>query len=438
MEISVIGGGLAGVEAAYQIARLGGNATLYEMRPRAKTPVHKSDLLGELVCSNSLKSMDILNAHGLLKEELRRLDSIVIKIADETAIPGGRALVVDRDRFAARLTEEVEKNPAIHVVRQEITSIPGGTVIIASGPLTSDPLADEIIRLTNAGNLHFYDAISPIVDAESIDREKAFYASRYGKSEAGDYLNCPLTREEYDAFHDALISAEKMELKDFENTAYFEGCLPVEVLAERGKKTLAFGPMKPVGLYDPRDGKRPYAVVQLRKENASGNMLNLVGFQTKMKYPEQERVFRMVPALKNTVFLRYGSIHRNTYVNAPLCLNEKLQLRAAERVFLAGQITGVEGYLESTLMGLMAGISAFVSDRGKTFFPPPASTCAGALIRYLTTENKHFQPMNINFGLFEGYSKKTKEASVERCLADIRTWKIHILSSALEKNTLSC
>ncbi|MBP1747787.1 MAG: Methylenetetrahydrofolate--tRNA-(uracil-5-)-methyltransferase trmFO [Deltaproteobacteria bacterium] len=426
MEISVIGGGLAGVEAAYQIARSGGNATLYEMRPAVKTPAHKSSLLGELVCSNSLKSMDILNAHGLLKEELRRLDSLVVRTADETSIPGGKALVVDRELFAVRLTEKIENNPRIQVVRREITCIPDGIVVIASGPLTSDLLANEISRLTNAGNLFFYDAISPIVDAESIDHGSAFYASRYSKDETGDYLNCPLTAEEYDRFYDALITAERMDLKDFENTSYFEGCLPVEVLAERGKKTLAFGPMKPVGLLNPRDGKRPYAVVQLRKENASGNMLNLVGFQTKMKYPEQERVFRMIPALKNAVFLRHGSIHRNTYVNAPLCLNEKLQLKANDRVFLAGQISGVEGYMESTLMGLVAGISASMADRGKAFFPPPPSTCAGALIRYLTTENNHFQPMNVNFGLFEGYSKKMKEASIERCLADICKWKTDI------------
>ncbi len=428
MEIAVIGGGLAGVEAAYQISRSGGTAILYEMRPVVMTPAHKSALLGELVCSNSLKSMDILNAHGLLKEELRRLDSIVIRVAGETSIPGGKALVVDREKFAARLTAEIENDPGIRVVRREIASIPDGIVIIASGPLTSDPLADEISRLTNAGNLFFYDAISPIIDAESIDHEKSFYASRYSTDGTGDYLNCPLTRREYDIFYDALIAAERTELKDFENTSYFEGCLPVEVLAERGRQTLAFGPMKPVGLIDPRDGKRPYAVVQLRKENTSGKMLNLVGFQTKMKYPEQERVFRMIPALKEAVFLRYGSIHRNTYVNAPLCLDEKLKLKADERVFLAGQITGVEGYMESTLMGLMAGISASMACTGKDFFPPPPSTCSGALIRYLTTANKHFQPMNINFGLFERYSKKTKEISVDRCLKDVDDWKASIHS----------
>lgn len=435
MEIAVVGGGLAGVEAACQIARLGGNAALYEMRPDVTTPAHKSGLLGELVCSNSLKSTDPLNAHGLLKEELRCLGSIVIETAHEAAIPGGKALVVDRDRFAALLTEKIGSNPRIRVVRREVTGIPDGIAIIASGPLTSGPLAEEIKRLTQAGNLFFYDAISPIVDAESIDPETSFSASRYSEGETGDYLNCPLTRDEYDIFHDALLRAERMDLKDFENTAYFEGCLPVEVLAERGKKTLAFGPMKPVGLRDPRDGQRPYAVVQLRKENASGTMLNMVGFQTKMKYPEQDRVFRLIPALKNAVFLRYGSIHRNTYVNAPLCLNARLQLKADGRVFMAGQITGVEGYMESTLMGAMAGISAFMAASGTVFSPPPPTTCSGALIRYLTTQNKNFQPMNINFGLFEGYSKKTKQASVDRCLADIGRWKEEM---KLEKNILSC
>lgn len=435
MEIAVIGGGLAGVEAAHQIARLGGNAAIYEMRPAAGTPAHKTALLGELVCSNSLKSTDILNAHGLLKEELRRLDSIVIKTAEETSIPGGKALVVDRERFAARLTAKIEDDPRIRVIRLEVTRIPDGTVIIASGPLTTGPLADAIKKLTQAGNLFFYDAISPIIDAESVDRERSFYASRYSKDETGDYLNCPLTEDEYDRFYDALIGAERMDLKDFENTAYFEGCLPVEVLAERGKKTLAFGPMKPVGLNDPRDGRRPYAVVQLRRENASGNMLNLVGFQTKMKYPEQDRVFRMIPALRDAVFLRYGSIHRNTYINAPLCLNEKLQLKEDSRVFIAGQLSGVEGYMESTLMGAMAGISAFTALGGGVFFPPPPTTCSGALIRYLTTQNKNFQPMNINFGLFEGYSKKTKEASAARCLADIVEWKEEM---RLEKTPLTC
>jgi len=427
MEITIIGGGLAGVEAAHQITRMGGRAVLYEMRPHVTTPAHQGDLLAELVCSNSLKSLDLQNAHGLLKEELRRLGSLIITAADETAIPGGKALVVDRVRFAQRLTESTVNNPGIRLVREEVRQIPEGFVIVASGPLTSECLAGELTALTGADNLSFFDAISPVVDAASIDYDKAFYASRYIKDGAGDYLNCPLTREEYDSFHEALIHAERVDLREFEKTSYFEGCLPVEVLAERGKKTLAFGPMKPVGLEDPRDGRRPYAVLQLRKENASGSMLNLVGFQTKMKYPEQERVFRMIPALKNAVFLRHGSIHRNTYINAPVCLTETLQLKTQPRVFFAGQITGVEGYVESTAMGLIAGISAFMAAAGTNFHPPGPSTCVGALIRYLTTENKNFQPMNINFGLIEGYSKKYKEAAVAAALGEIEHWKNEVL-----------
>lgn len=424
MEITVIGAGLAGVEAAHQITRMGGRAVLFEMRPGVGTPAHRTSLLAELVCSNSLKSLDLHNAHGLLKEELRGMGSVIMEAADGTAIPGGKALVVDRDRFAARVTEMTGNNPGIRLVREEARRIPEeGIVIIATGPLTSDALSGELQKLTGEDSLSFFDAISPIVDAASIDHHKAFHASRYMKGEAGDYLNCPLTREEYDLFHEALVKAERVDLREFEKTSYFEGCLPVEVLAERGKKTLAFGPMKPVGLTDPRDGKRPYAVVQLRKENASGTMLNLVGFQTKMKYPEQDRVFRMIPALKDAVFLRYGSIHRNTYINAPLCLNEKLELKADRRILFAGQITGVEGYMESTAMGLAAGISAFMSATGREFHPPPPSTCIGALIRYLTTENRNFQPMNMNFGLIEGYSKKNKEAAVETALQEMEKWK---------------
>jgi methylenetetrahydrofolate--tRNA-(uracil-5-)-methyltransferase len=424
MEITVIGAGLAGVEAAHQITRMGGRAVLFEMRPGVVTPAHRTSLLAELGCRHSLKSLDRQHAHGLLKEELRRMGSVIMEAADGTAIPGGKALVVDRDRFAARLTEMTGNNPGIRLVREEARRITEeGIVIVATGPLTSDALSGELRELTGEDSLFFFDAISPIVDAASIDYDKAFHASRYMKGEEGDYLNCPLTREEYDLFHEALVKAERVDLREFEKTSYFEGCLPVEVLAERGRKTLAFGPMKPVGLTDPRDGKRPYAVVQLRKENASGTMLNLVGFQTKMKYPEQDRVFRMIPALKDAVFLRYGSIHRNTYINAPLCLNEKLELKADRRILFAGQITGVEGYMESTAMGLAAGISAFMSATGREFHPPPSSTCIGALIRYLTTGNRNFQPMNINFGLIEGYSKKNKEATVETALREIEEWK---------------
>jgi methylenetetrahydrofolate--tRNA-(uracil-5-)-methyltransferase len=439
MEITVVGGGLAGVEAACQIARMGGKAILYEMRPEVNTPAHSSDFLGELVCSNSLKSMDLSNAHGLLKEELRILGSVIVKAADETKIPGGKALVVDRERFASRVTAIVEENPNIHVVRKEVREIPGGCTVIASGPLTSDTFAEKLKQLTLSGNLFFFDAISPIIDAGSIDYNDAFYASRYDKDGSGDYLNCPLSAEEYDLFHEELVNAERVELKHFEKTSYFEGCLPVEVIAERGKRTLAFGPMKPVGLTDPRTGRRPYAVLQLRKENSEGTLFNLVGFQTKMKYSEQERVFRLIPALKHAQFMRYGSIHRNTYINAPSCLNDKLQSKVDDRIFFAGQLTGVEGYMESTAMGLIAGLSAFMHSLGHEFYPPLPTTCIGSLIRYLTTENKHFQPMNINFGIVDGYSKKTKEATVLKSLEDIDTWKKEIFpASILEKTPSTC
>lgn len=423
MEITVIGGGLAGVEAAYQVTRMGGRAIIYEMRPTVMTEAHQTSLLAELVCSNSLKSKDLSNAHGLLKEELRRLGSIVLKVADEMAIPGGKALVVDRKRFAERLTEMIVKHPAIHLLREEVSQIDDkGPVIIATGPLTSGPLAENIRLLTGKENLSFFDSISPIIDASTVDYNEAFYASRYMKGE-GDYLNCPLSSEEYDMFHEALVGAGRVGLRDFEKIPYFEGCLPVEVLAERGKKTLTYGPMKPVGLIDPKNGRRPYAVVQLRKENASGSMLNMVGFQTKMKYSEQERVFRMVPALKKAVFLRYGSIHRNTYINAPLSLKVNLQSKTGRPIFFAGQLTGVEGYMEATATGLMAGISASLSGSGKTFIQPPATTCIGALLKYLVTENKYFQPMNTNFGLLEGYTKRNKDDTVNTALAAIDEWK---------------
>ena len=422
MEVKVIGGGLAGTEAAWQIARSGQRVTLYEMRPGTFTPAHKTSLLSELVCSNSLKSRDLTNAHGLLKEELRRLGSIVMKAADGTSIPGGKALVVDRYKFAERVTEEVINHPLIDVVREEVKDVPPGIVIIATGPLTSDSLADRIREITGAENLSFFDAISPIIDGGSIDREKAFFGSRY-MDQTDDYLNCPFTKEEYDAFYDALIAAERVAMRDFEKTPYFEGCLPIEIMAERGRKTLAFGPMKPVGLPDPSTGRRPYAVLQLRREDASGSMYNMVGFQTKLTYPEQERVFRMIPGLGRAVFLRHGSIHRNTYINSPSVLTPALNLTSMERVFLAGQITGVEGYIESTAMGLLAGISACMYLKGMPFPPPPDHTCVGALLRYITTERKNFQPMNINFGILPGYNKKEKDRIVEQALESVVLWK---------------
>ena len=351
------------------------------------------------------------------------LDSLVIRIAYETAIPGGKALVVDREKFARRITDEIESNAHIRVVREEVREIPSGTVIIATGPLTSSKLAEKIGALTGEENLYFFDAISPIIDAESVDLRKAFYASRYMEEKNDDYLNCPLTEEEYNLFYEELIKARRVEFKEFEKTSYFEGCLPIEVMAERGRQTLLYGPMKPVGLIDEHTGKRPFAVIQLRKENAEGTMFNLVGFQTKLTYQEQDRVLRIVPAIKNALFLRYGSVHRNTYIQSPAVLSVSLQLKSNSNIFFAGQITGVEGYVESTAMGLLAGLSACSYARGKTFTPPPQDTCMGALLLYITTETNNFQPMNTNFGLFKDYRKREKEKAVTRALESIALWK---------------
>ena len=423
MEIKIVGGGLAGSEAAYQIAQRGGKVTLYEMRPSAFTPAHKTAYLSELVCSNSMKSLELSNAHGLLKEELRLLDSLIIRTAHETAIPGGKALVVDRDKFAQRITSVIESNANIHVVREEVEEVSSGTVIIATGPLTSNKLTEKIGALTGEENLYFFDAISPVIDAGSVDMGKAFFASRYVEEKNDDYLNCPLTEEEYTLFYEELISAGRVDFREFEKTSFFEGCLPIEVMAERGKQTLLYGPMKPVGLIDEHTGKRPFAVVQLRKENAEGTMFNLVGFQTKLKYQEQDRVLRLIPALKDAVFLRYGSVHRNTYIQSPAVLNRALQFKRNGNIFFAGQITGAEGYVESTAIGLIAGISAFLYTKGKQFTPPPPDTCIGGLLRYITAETKHFQPMNANFGLLQDYKKREKEKAVERALKSIETWK---------------
>ncbi len=422
MEIRVIGAGLAGVEAAYQIARMGGDVLLYEMRPLSSTPAHKTDYLSELVCSNSLKSRELTNAHGLLKEELRTLGSLIVRSADATAIAGGKALVVDRTRFAAAVTEAILNIPTIQVMRCEVERLPDdGIVVVATGPLTAPALSAEIGRITGSGNLHFFDAISPIVEGTSIDMEHAFFANRYDGS-SDDYLNCPLSREEYDAFYEALVSGTRVDVKEFEKTPYFEGCLPIEVMAERGRQTLAFGPMKPVGLKDPRTGREAHAVLQLRREDIAGSMYNMVGFQTKLTYPEQERVFKLIPALRHAVFFRYGSIHRNTFINGPAVLSG-LQLKTDGRIFFAGQITGVEGYMESTAMGLLAGLAVMCHDQGKEFPAPPATSCVGALYRYIGAERKDYQPMNINFGLVEGYNKRRKEEVAKKALASIAEWK---------------
>ncbi len=422
VEIKIIGGGLAGVEAAYQIARTGGTAILYEMRPLSCTPAHKTDYLSELVCSNSLKSQELTNAHGLLKEELRVLGSLVVQSADATAIAGGKALVVDRTRFAHTVTEAILHDPNIQVVRDEVRRLPDdGIVVVATGPLTAPSLSAAIGEMTGTGNLHFFDAISPIVEGASIDMEHAFFANRYSGS-GDDYLNCPLSREEYDVFYDTLVSGVRVDLREFEKTPYFEGCLPVEVMAERGRQTLAFGPMKPVGLKDPRTGREAHAVLQLRREDAAGSMYNMVGFQTKLTYPEQDRVFRLIPALRTAVFFRHGSIHRNTFINAPSVLSG-LQLKTDGRIFFAGQITGVEGYMESTAMGLLAGLAARCRQQGRAFLPPPPTTCVGALYRYIGLERKDYQPMNVNFGLVEGYNKRRKEEVAKKALASIAAWK---------------
>jgi methylenetetrahydrofolate--tRNA-(uracil-5-)-methyltransferase len=422
LEVNVIGAGLAGAEAAYQLAKRGIDVTLYEMRPLRTTPAHKTSDFAELVCSNSLKSKELTNAHGLLKEELRLLDSLIVGAADRTAIPGGKALVVDRVQFSARVAEAILSEKRVRVIREEVDRIFDGVNIIATGPLTSEALSGSIKTLTGEENLHFFDAISPIVDGASIDMGHAFFGSRY-MNDADDYLNCPLTEAEYNRFYDELLAARRVDLRAFEDTRYFEGCLPIEVMAERGRQTLAYGPMKPVGIVDPATKGQPYAVVQLRREDMAGRMYNLVGFQTKLTYPEQERVLRLIPALREAVFYRYGSIHRNSFINGPAVLTTGLQLKSNPLVFFAGQITGVEGYVESTAMGFVAAISVLCFVRGKPFVPPPPETTVGALLSYVTTPRKDFQPMNVNFGLLANYNKKRKQGVVDNALASIAAWK---------------
>jgi len=401
-KVEIIGGGLAGSEAAWQIARQGVDVELYEMRPHTKTPAHTTGMLGELVCSNSLKSEQEATASFLLKQELRRMGSLLLRMADGTRIPAGHALAVDRVQFSRRVTDEILKVPRIKVIREEVRSLPAdGIAIIASGPLTSQPLSESIADFAGAENLYFYDAISPIVEAGSLDRSKLFFASRYGKG-GGDYLNAPLSREEYLQFYDALVRAESVPLREFEKPVYFESCLPIEELARRGVDTLRFGPMKPVGLTDPATGKRPYAAVQLRLENRMADCYNLVGFQNHMKYPEQSRVFRLIPGLEKAEFIRFGQIHRNSYIHSPRLLHPTLQSRKRTGLFFAGQICGVEGYIESIAMGLLAGINAGRLARGKTLVSPPGQTACGSLLNYITFEGlKSFQPANITFGLLE-------------------------------------
>jgi methylenetetrahydrofolate--tRNA-(uracil-5-)-methyltransferase len=401
--IHILGGGLAGCEAAWQATRAGLSATLYEMRPARSTAAHKTARLAELVCSNSLKSEQENSASWLLKQELRRLGSLLIRVADECRVPAGHALTVDRDVFSQRATEAIESEPLIEVRREEVTALPAdGIVVVASGPLTSDALADEIARLTGSGRLFFFDSISPIVDAETIDYSIAFRASRYGKSLDGsdDYVNCPFDKEQYGRFLEALLAAESADAHIPEDVAYFEACLPIEELARRGKDTLRFGPMKPVGLVDPRTGRRPYAAVQLRAEDARQSSYNLVGFQNHLKFGEQQRVMRMIPGLERAEFLRLGQMHRNTYINAPALLTPTLQLKTDARVLFAGQISGVEGYVESIATGLVAGRAAARHALGKDSAAPARETALGSLCHYVSSASpKGYQPANIAFDL---------------------------------------
>jgi methylenetetrahydrofolate--tRNA-(uracil-5-)-methyltransferase len=414
-EVHIIGGGLAGCEAAWQVARAGGQAILYEMRPAKQTPAHKTEWLAELVCSNSLKSEQDNSAPRILKDELRRLGSLLLEIADRTRVPAGHALTVDREIFAAEVTRAIENEPAIELRHEEVTSLsPDRKWIIASGPLTSDALASEIARITGEERLFFYDSISPIVDSDSIDTSIAFRASRYGKSLDGtdDYLNCPFDREEYEAFLDALLGASSVPAHiEQDNAKYFEACLPIEEIARRGRDTLRFGPMKPMGLTDPRTGRRPWAVVQLRQENARAGSWNLVGFQNHMRFGDQARVLRMIPGLQNAEFLRYGQVHRNTYINGPALLDATLRLRPDPNIFFAGQISGVEGYVESIATGLIAGVSA-TAETPRAF---PRETALGSLCAYVSgADPKNYQPANITFDLLPKLEHPPKDRKLRQ------------------------
>jgi methylenetetrahydrofolate--tRNA-(uracil-5-)-methyltransferase len=446
MMLTIIGGGLAGCEAAWQAASRGVRVTLHEMRPVRATPVHKTDSLAELVCSNSFRGDKLDNAVGLLKEEMRRLGSLVMRAAEASRVPAGAALAVDRVRFAAIMTEAVSRHPLIEVVRDEVTRIPRSSlnapVIVATGPLTSPALSEEVARLVGSAHLYFYDAISPIVLAETIDRAIVFRQSRWDRSMRagsavgcgvddgeGDYLNCPLNRDEYTRFYDALTHAESATVHDFDRERFFEGCLPIEVMAHRGVDTLRFGPMKPVGLADPRTGREPYAVVQLRQDNLAGDHYSLVGFQTQLKWGEQARVLRMIPGLQDAEFVRFGMVHRNTYVNGPSVLAETWQLRAQPSLFLAGQMSGVEGYVESAASGLLAGINAAALVNGRPASAPPRTTAIGALAYYVSHANPaHYEPSNITFGIMEPLASPPrgkldrKLAISKRALEDLDAW----------------
>ena len=433
LTVHVVGGGLAGSEAAYQLAERGLQVVLHEMRPVRGTPAHKTDRMAELVCSNTFKSTETSNAHGLLKAEMRAMGSMILQAADAARVPGGSALAVDRDLFSTAVHDRIASHPRIRIEREEVTTLPSPG-IIATGPLTSDALAAAIRARLGLESLAFYDAIAPIVSVESIDESTVWRASRYDREtmagiEEGAYINCPMTREAYEAFIDALGAAERHQGHEFDQVPYFEGCLPIEEMASRGRDTLRFGPMKPVGLRDPRTGHVPYAVVQLRMEDRAGRMWNLVGCQTRMRIPEQQRVFRMIPGLQDAEFLRYGSIHRNSYINSPASLTAHLSLRDDEQVLFAGQLTGVEGYTESSATGLLAGINLARLLGGDAPVIPPTTTMLGALYRYLReADPRHFQPMNANFGLVDELpepvrdKRRKRELMAERALRDVGAW----------------
>lgn len=406
-KVIVIGGGLAGSEAAWYLANCGMDVEIWEMRPENQTPAHQTGNLAELVCSNSLKTEALDNASGLLKAEMHLLGSLIIACAHDNRVPAGGALAVDRESFSRQVTQTLEDHPNINIVRKEVKLIPSGHVIVATGPLSSPAISEAIIAITGQKHLYFYDAAAPIVMGDSIDRSYTFSASRYGKGE-GDYLNCPLTEEEYSDFYQALLSAEIHPLKEFEKEVFFEGCMPLEVMALRGEKTLLFGPLKPVGLEDPSTGKQPFAVVQLRQENQEGTLFNLVGFQTNLKWPEQKRVFSMIPALRNAEFVRFGVMHRNTFINSPKLLNSDLQMINRPGLFFAGQITGVEGYVESAATGIVAGINMNKLSKGQSGVSFPRETAIGSLCSYIASPNANFQPMNVNFGLLPPLEKRIR------------------------------